>query len=188
MISKYQADSLLEQKVQNINLRRHMMATEAVLRALAHKLGKDEELWGLTGLLHDLDLEAVDQDPMQHAEVAANWLTGKLPQVALQAIRAHNGENLNVKRESELDHALAAAENLTGLIVAATMVLPSKSLCDLKARSVRKRMKEPRFAAGANRDIINECSHLGLEIEEFIELGVMGMKSIAQKLGLDGHQ
>lgn len=184
MIDRERALALLESKVEQINLRRHMLATEAVMRGLARRLGRDEELWGLTGLLHDIDLEAVDQDPKRHAATAAEWLAGELPAEALQAIRAHNGEQLGIARSSELDHALAAAESLTGLVVAACLVLPSKQIADLKTKSVRKRFKEPRFAAGANRAIIDECSQLGLERAEMIEIGVEAMRGIGDEIGL----
>lgn len=184
MIHRDQAVELLESKIQNEHLRRHMLATEAILRALAAKLGQDADLWGLTGLLHDIDLEDVGEDPKQHAATAADWLADELPDEALQAIRAHNGENLGLQRTSQLDHALAAAENLTGLVVAATLVLPSKKIAELKVKSVRKRFKEPRFAAGADRDIIREGERLGIELPEFIEIGVEAMRAIGPDLGL----
>lgn len=184
MISRDEAISLLDEKIENVNLRRHMLATESIMRSLALRLGRDAELWGLTGLLHDIDLEEVDQDPKRHALVGAEWLSGKLPEEAVRAVKAHNGEMLGIERSSELDHALAAAETLTGLVVAATLVLPSKKLSDLKPKSVCKRMKEPRFAAGVNREIIKECEKLGMEVPEFIELGVEAMRSIGPDLGL----
>jgi len=184
MISRDEAVSLLESKIENINLRRHMLATESIMRSLASRLGRDADLWGLTGLLHDIDLEEVDQDPKRHAAVGAEWLAGKLPDEAVQAVKAHNGEMLGIERSSELEHALAAAETLTGLVVAATLVLPSKKLADLKVKSVRKRMKEPRFAAGVNREIILECEKFGMEVFEFIELGVEAMRGIGPDLGL----
>jgi putative nucleotidyltransferase with HDIG domain len=184
MISRTEALSLLEEKIGNVNLRRHMLATESIMRSLAARLGRDADLWGLTGLLHDIDLEEVGQDPKRHAAVGAQWLADKLPEEAVSAVRAHNGEMLGVQRSSELDHALAAAETLTGLVVAATLVLPSKKLSDLKPKSVRKRMKEPRFAAGVNREIIKECEKIGLEVPEFIELGVEAMRGIGPDLGL----
>ena len=183
-MDRAQALDLMESKIENINLRRHMLATEAVMRALASKLGRDEELWGQTGLLHDIDLDEVGEDASRHALTAAEWLEGQLPDESLQAIRAHNGEILGIARETELEHALAAAETLTGLVVASCLVLPSKRIADLKVKSVRKRMKEPRFAAGANRDIIREGEKLGLELAEFIEIGVEAMRAIGSELGL----
>ncbi|MBN2496443.1 MAG: HDIG domain-containing protein [Deltaproteobacteria bacterium] len=184
MIARDEALALMESKIANENLRRHMLATEAIMRALASKLGQDEDLWGLTGLLHDIDLEEVGDDAGRHAALAAEWLEGQLPAEALQAIRSHNGEQLGIERRAVLDHALAAAENLTGLVVAATLVLPGKRIADLKAKSVRKRMKEPRFAAGANRDIIREAEQVGLELAEFIEIGVEAMRGVGPELGL----
>jgi putative nucleotidyltransferase with HDIG domain len=183
LISRDEALNLVHEKIQNINLRRHMLATEAIMRSLAEKLGKDKDLWGLTGLLHDIDLEEVEQDMHRHAAVAASWLEDKLPAEAVQAVRAHN-DALGVARSAELEHALAAAETLTGLVVATTLVLPSKKIADLKAKSVRKRMKEPRFAAGVNRDIIRESEKIGFELSEFIELGVEAMRAIGPDIGL----
>jgi len=184
VISREEALQTVEQKVQNVNLRRHMLATEAVMRALAERLGRDTDLWGLTGLLHDIDLEEVDGDMHRHAAKAAEWLEGKLPEKALHAIRRHNAAGLGLERTEEFDHALAAAETLTGLVVATTLVLPSKKIADLKAKSVRKRMKEPRFAASVDRGIIRECERLGLELTEFIDLSVEAMRSIGPQLGL----
>ena len=184
MISRDEAVSLLEEKIENVNLRRHMLATESIMRSLASRLGRDADLWGLTGLLHDIDLEEVDQDPKRHAAVGAEWLSGKLPGEAVSAVRAHNGEMLGIERSTELDHALAASETLTGLVVAATLVLPSKKLSDLKSKSVRKRKKEPRFAAGVNREVIKECEKIGIEVPELIELGVEAMRGIGPDLGM----
>lgn len=184
MITREQAWQLVQEKIKNTNLRRHMLASEVVMRALARRLGRDEQLWGVTGLLHDIDLEEVDNDMHRHAAVAAEWLTGKLPEEAVKAIHRHNAEGLGLQRESEFDHALAASETVTGLVVAAVLVLPSKKIADLKVKSVRKRMKEPRFAAGVNREIIRECEKLGVELDDFLELAVEAMRGIGAEIGL----
>jgi len=183
VISRDEAVNLVHEKIQNINLRRHMLATEAIMRSLAEKLGRDADLWGLTGLLHDIDLEEVDADMHRHAAVAAEWLQGKLPPEAVQAVRAHN-DGLGIERKEQLEHALTAAETLTGLVVATTLVLPSKKIADLKSKSVRKRMKEPRFAAGVNREIIKESEKIGFELSDFIDLGVEAMRQIGPEMGL----
>lgn len=175
---------IMESKVQNLNLRRHMLATEAVMRALARHLGEDEALWGITGLIHDIDLEQGGQDPSAHARLAAEWLEGKLPPEALAAIRAHNGERLQIERRTRFEHALAAAETVTGLVVAATLVLPAKKIAELKPQSVLKRMKEPRFAAGVNRDIVRECEQLPVPLADFVALAVEAMRPLAPALGL----
>ncbi len=184
MMDREQAWRLVCEKIQNTNLRRHMLASEAVMRAVARRLGRDENLWGLCGLLHDIDLEHVDNDMHRHAAVAAEWLEGKLPPEAVDAIRRHNAEGLGLERTTELDHALAASETITGLVVAAVLVLPSKKIADLKAKSVRKRMKEPRFAAGVNRDNIRECEKIGIELAEFVDLAVEAMREIGPDIGL----
>jgi predicted hydrolase (HD superfamily) len=184
MLSHQEALALMQQKIQNENLRRHMLAAEAVMRGLARHLGRDEELWGLIGLLHDIDLEEIGSDPKLHADTAARWLEGKLPQEALSAIRAHNGEALGITRQTELEHALAACETVTGLVMAAALVLPSKKLAELKPKSVLKRMKEPRFAAGVNRDIVRECEKIGVPLEVFVEIAVRSMQAISNELGL----
>jgi putative nucleotidyltransferase with HDIG domain len=185
MISREQALELLHQHMGAENLRRHCLATEAIMRKLAQRLGTDEELWGLTGLVHDLDLELTRDDQSRHALVAADILEkAGFPPEALQAIRAHNGEALGISRKSDFEHALACAETITGLIVATSMVQPDKKVASVKPKSVKKRMKEKRFAENVNRDIIRECEHLGVPLEEFITLSVEAMREIAQELGL----
>ena len=118
MISREEALELLGSNLGNINLVRHCLATEAVMRKLAEDKDRDTEVWGLAGLLHDLDYELTSDDHSKHALVGAEMLDGRLPEEALHAIRSHNSENNGTSRESEMDHLLAAAESITGLIVA----------------------------------------------------------------------
>ena len=185
MISREQALNLLNQHIKTENLRRHCLATEAIMRKLAQRLGKDEELWGLTGLLHDLDLEITRDDQSQHALIAADLLAKEsFPPEAIQAIRAHNGEVLGIPRQSDFDHALACAETITGLVVATAMVQPDKKIASVKPKSVKKRMKEKRFAANVNREIIRECEQIGIPLEEFISLSLEAMQEISTDLGL----
>jgi len=185
MVTREQALEILKQHMAAENLRRHCLATEAIMRRLAQRLTKDEELWGLTGLLHDLDLELTRDDQSRHGLVAADMLVREgFPPDALQAIRAHNGEVLAIPRQSDFDHALACAETITGLIVATAMVQPDKKIASVKPQSVKKRMKEKRFAENVNREIICECELLGIPLEEFIALSVEAMQAIADDLGL----
>ena len=185
MINRERALELLKQHMEAENLRRHCLATEAIMRKLAHRLNKDEEVWGLTGLLHDMDLELTRDDQSRHGLVATDVLAKEgFPSEALQAIRGHNGEVLGIPRKSDFDHALACAETITGLIVATAMVQPDKRVASVKPKSVKKRMKEKRFAENVNRDIIRECEHLGVPLEEFIPLSVEAMQGIAEDLGL----
>ncbi len=174
----------IKANVENANLIKHMLATEAIMRELARRLGEDEEEWGLTGLLHDIDMELTGGDMSQHSKLGAD-LAKELgaSEAMAHAILCHN-EAHGVLLETKLDKALFCTDPLTGLIVAAALVRPDKKLAGLEAKSVIKKFKEKGFAAGANREQISQCSELGLELNEFIERGLEAMKGIAADLGL----
>ena len=183
MIRKEVLDSINE-NVENKNLVKHMLATEAILRALARRFGEDEEEWGFTGLLHDIDVELTAGDMSTHSKLGAD-LAKELgaSEAMVHAILCHN-EAHGVPRETKLDKALFCVDPLTGLITAAALVRPDKKLAGLGAKSVIKRFKEKSFAAGANREQISLCSEIGLELGEFIELGLTAMQEISSDLGL----
>ena len=167
------------------NLVKHMLATEAVMRALAQRLGEeDEEEWGLTGLLHDIDVELTEGDMNAHSKLGAD-LAGELgaSEAMTHAVLCHNQAH-GVPCESRLDKALFCADPLTGLITAATLVRPDKKLAGLTTKSVLKRFKEPRFAAAVDREQLASCHELGLELGEFVELGLKAMQAVAADLGL----
>lgn len=176
--------SSVRANVENLNLVKHMLATEAVMRALAKHLGEDEEEWALTGLLHDIDVELSEGDVDTHGKLGAD-LARELgaSEAVVHAILCHN-ERLGVAMETRLDRALYCADPVTGLITAAALVRPEKKLANVAARSVRKRFKEKSFAAGASREQISSCSELGLELDEFLELSLEAMQGIAKELGL----
>jgi putative nucleotidyltransferase with HDIG domain len=185
MINREQGLNLLKKHIQAENLIKHCLATEAIMRSVAKRLGKDEELWGLTGLLHDIDLEITRDDQSKRALVGAEMLAHEgFPLEALQTIRAHNGERLGIPRQTEFEHALAASETITGLIVATALVQPEKKIASVKVKSVTKRMKEKRFAENVNRDIILECEDIGIPLEDFVALSITAMQGIADDLGL----
>ena len=170
--------------VENENLIKHMLATEAIMRALAVKLDEDVEEWGITGLLHDIDVELTDGDMNAHSKLGADLARelGANEKIA-HAILAHN-EAHGIPFETKLDKALFCADPLTGLITAGALVRPDKKLGGVEVKSIKKRFKEKSFAAGANREQIATCSELGLELNEFLELGLEAMKKIAPALGL----
>jgi len=174
----------IQANVENENLIKHMLATEAVMRAMAVKLGKDEEAWGLAGLLHDIDVELTEGDMSDHSKLGADLVRemGVGEEIA-HAILCHN-EAHGVPIETKMDRALFCVDPLTGLITAAALILPDKKLASLKVKSVRKRFKEKSFAAGANREQIATCSELNIELDELIEMGVRAMQEIAPGLGL----
>jgi putative nucleotidyltransferase with HDIG domain len=170
--------------VENENLIKHMLATEAIMRAMAKRFGEDEEEWGLTGLLHDIDMELTGGDMKSHSKLGAD-LARELgaSEAMAHAILCHNAAH-GIPLETKLDKALFCVDPLTGLITAAALVRPDKKLAGVEAKSVLKRFKEKSFAAGANREQISSCSELGLELNEFVELGLAAMKGIAADLGL----
>ena len=183
-MTREEALDSIETNVENANLIKHMLATEAIMQALAKRLSEDEEEWGLAGLLHDIDVELTQGDMHTHSKLGADLVRemGASEAVA-HAILCHN-EAHGVPRETALDKALFCADPLTGLITAAALVRPDKKLAGVEATSVKKRFKEKSFAAGANREQIARCSEIGLELDEFIELGLEAMKGIATSLGL----
>jgi len=183
-VDREEALDSIRANVENQNLVKHMLATEAVMRALARRLGQDEEEWGIAGLLHDIDVELTGGDMSTHSKLGAD-LARELgaSEAVAHAILCHN-ERHGVSRETMLDKALFCADPLTGLIVAAALIRPDKKLGGLEASSVKKRFKEKGFAAGASREQIALCREIGLELDEFIELGLEAMKGIALELGL----
>jgi putative nucleotidyltransferase with HDIG domain len=184
-MTRSEAYALLCEHVQADNLRKHCLATEAILRALARRLGEDEELWGLVGLVHDLDFESTATTPPEHTKKTVEILRGKgLPEHALQAVREHNAEALGIPRESRFGIALACGETITGLIVATALIMPDKKLASVQAASVLKRMKKKDFARAVSREVIAECQRLGIPLEDFAQLSLAAMQSIAADLGL----
>ncbi|MBN1664935.1 MAG: HDIG domain-containing protein [Deltaproteobacteria bacterium] len=174
----------IRENVKNENLIKHMFAAEAIMRALARRFNENEDEWGLAGLLHDIDVELTNADLSVHskhgAEMAKQLGAGE---VVCHAILVHNGAH-GVPCESLMDKALYCADPLTGLITAGALVRPDKKLAGVEAKSIRKRFKEERFAAGANREQIATCSGIGLDLDAFIELGLEAMKGVAEDLGL----
>jgi putative nucleotidyltransferase with HDIG domain len=180
-----QARALMEEHISDPRLRKHCLAASAVLAALARRLGEDEQTWAVAGMLHDLDYDQTAQDMARHGLVTAQILADHdLPPEVIQAIKAHNAENLGLERTSKLDLALTCGETITGLVVATTLVYPDKKLASVKPKSVVKRMKEKSFAAGVNRDHIRLCEELGIPLAEFAALAVEAMREIADELGL----
>jgi putative nucleotidyltransferase with HDIG domain len=183
-MTREEALDSIEANVENENLIKHMLATEAIMQALARRLGEDEEEWGLTGLLHDIDMELTEGDMNIHSKLGADLARDLGASEAMaHAILCHN-ETHGIPRETKLDKALFCADPLTGLITAAALVRPDKKLAGLEAKSVIKKFKQKSFAAGVNREQISLCSEIGLEFDEFIELGLEAMQGIASDLGL----
>ncbi len=184
-ITRKEGLELVRSYLKNDNLVNHCLASEAVLRAMAERLGEDPEKWGLAGLLHDLDSET-QPDLVTHTSEAVTILTEKgIDPEIVEAIKLHNttawpGEH----RTTVFHHALAAGETITGLIIASALVNPARKLAAVKAKSVRKRYKEKAFARGADREIIAECEQAGIPLADFCEMSLIAMQAIAEDLGL----
>jgi len=184
-MKREEAIELLHDYIANQNMRKHCFAAEAVLRNLALKLGQDVEKWALAGLLHDLDVEKVNADPKIHGLETARILgkKGVDPEI-VEAILLHNEMATGIPRTTVFHHALAAGETITGLITATALVYPDKKLASVKAKSIKKRIKEKAFAASVSREKIMECELAGLNIDGFIELSLSAMQAISDDLGL----
>ena len=182
MLTRDEALELVQTHLTKKNLIKHVLAVEAIMRQLAARLDEDADLWGLTGLLHDLDYEQTGDEPDRHGYVTCEILgsVDVSPEI-MHAVLAHAG---HVERKSAMDKAIYCTDPVTGLIVASALMHPTKSLAGMDAAFVGKRFKEKRFAAGADREAISCCRELGLELHEFIELSLNAMLSISGELGL----
>ena len=184
MIQRQEALDLLAENKTPASLLQHALASEAIMRALAVRFGENEDLWGLTGLLHDLDYPTTAENPARHGLDTADMLAGKLPEEALTAIRAHNAEmNGASAPASRFDYALRCGETVTGLISAAALMRPT-GMEGMEVKSIKKKMKDKAFAAGVNRDIIRTCPDMGLTLEDFLQTAIDAMTKDAAALGL----
>ncbi len=184
--NRQQALDLLKKYNKSESLIKHALAVEGVMRYMARKYGEDEEKWGLVGLVHDLDYE---QFPEQHCKKTEEILRqNDWPEEYIRAVISHGwGICTDVKPESTLEKVLYAIDELTGLVVTTALVRPSKSVLDLKPKSVKKKWKDKRFAAGVDRSIIEQgAGMLGVELTELINDTIMGMRAVAEEIGLKG--
>lgn len=181
-----EALAIVHEFVQNQNLRRHMLAVEAAMRDYAKFYGEDPDEWGLVGLLHDFDWE-IHPSLESHPQDGIPILQERgVPDQIIRGILSH-ADHTGVPRQTLMERALYACDEITGLIVAVALVRPSRSLHDLKVRSVRKKWKEPRFAANVDRDQITRgAEELGVDLWEHVDRVIQAMRTIAEELGLNG--
>jgi len=181
-MTRQQAYELTRPRFSNVNLFKHVLAVEAVMRGLARQLGEPEEKWGLAGLLHDLDYEETAGTPERHTLLTEELLEPyDLDPEIIHAIKCHNDK---APRESLMDRALYAADPVTGLVVAAALMHPDKKLASLDADFVLRRYKVKGFARGANREQIATCEEMGIDLRRFIEISLEAMQDIHRDLGL----
>jgi putative nucleotidyltransferase with HDIG domain len=179
-----EALQLIKQNVENDKLVKHMLAVGAIMKETAKFLGKNEEKWELVGLLHDIDFEITKEDQSLHGIRAEEILKGKVDEEILRAIKAHNFEFTNVLPETEMEYALIAADQLSGLIVATALVMPSKKLEEVRVESVINSFKDKSFARRCSREKILYCEKIGIKRDKFFEIALNALKNISDKLGL----
>ncbi len=183
--------ALMHEYTQSESLQRHMLAVEGAMRAYAQKFGEDEERWGITGLIHDFDYERFPNNAHspteEHPSEGVRVLRSKgYPEEILQAILGH-AQYTNTARESKMAKTLFAVDELTGLITATALVRPTKSVHEVDARSVRKKMKDKAFARGVSReDVVNGANELGVDLDEHISFVIASMQARSADLGLSG--
>ncbi|MDH4271791.1 MAG: HDIG domain-containing protein [Candidatus Aminicenantes bacterium] len=181
-MNREEALALVKKHLQNRNLVKHCLAVEACMKAVAARLGHPQEPWGLAGVLHDLDYEVTEKSPELHTTETVKMLEGMgiSPEI-IHAIQAHAAK---VACESPMDWAIFSIDPLTGLIIAATLMHPTKKLKAIDLDFVKRRYKEKSFARGARREEIEECRNLGLDLDEFISICITAMQGIDTELGL----
>jgi putative nucleotidyltransferase with HDIG domain len=186
--SREEAFALLQEYNSQQGLIKHALAVEGVMRYMAGQRGQDQELWGVVGLLHDLDYE---QFPEQHCHKSAEILRSRdWPELVVRAVLSH-GWNIctDVEPLSEMEKVLYAVDELTGLVATTALVRPSKSVHDVKVKSVKKKWKDKAFAAGVSREIIQQgAQRLDMELSDLIEQTIAGMREVASEIGLQGDR
>lgn len=186
-MNRSEALALVHKYIKNESLVRHMLAVEAAMRYYAEKFGEDPETWGMTGLLHDFDWEihpTLDQHPQDGAPILRE---NGVPEEIVRGVLSH-ADHTGVPRQSRMEKALLACDELTGLITAVALVRPSRSLYDLTAASVKKKWKDRAFAAGANREEITKATaDFGVDLWVHVDQVIQAMRRIAPQLGLDGE-
>lgn len=189
-ISYEQARQLFDANIKDPMIRNHSLESEAVLRALAKRLGEDEELWGIAGLLHDIDFEKTKDNVSQHTVLCRDILKNAgVTDELIELIVSHGwgsecGDGKDKVRTTLFQHALAAGETVTGLVYAYGLMRPDKKLANAEVSSIKKKFKDKAFAAKVNRDVIRECEKLGLTLDEFLQISLDAMKGIAAEIGL----
>jgi putative nucleotidyltransferase with HDIG domain len=184
-ITREKAIELLHEYIKNPNMIKHCLASEAVLGALAVRMGANREKWAMAGLLHDIDVELTNADLNIHGLESVKILqdNGIAPEI-IEAVKLHNEISCRERRSQPLHYALAAGETITGLITATALVYPDRKLSSVKPKSITKRMKEKAFAASVNRDIVRECEKIDIPLSEFTELALIAMQGISDDLSL----
>jgi len=185
MLTREEALGLVKKNVTKRNSVFHMLAVEAIMKGVANYLGENEELWQLTGLLHDVDYEKTEGNPEMHSVLSEKILSGfDVPQKVVRAIKAHNFFYSHVKPESVMEKALIACDAVSGLLAACALVMPSKKLAEVKVSSVVKKFKDKSFARGVDRERVLFCEEIGIPRKIFLKVSLDALKIVSFEIGL----
>jgi len=184
MLSREEAMKLVDEHLKDEKLVKHVLAVEAIMRNLAKHLGEDEELWGLVGLIHDLDYQETMNSPELHATKTVEYIQGLVPEDVVNAVKAHNYEYTKVQPQTKLEKALICSDAVSGLIIAAALVMPDKKLEQVRVKTLKKKFKDKTFAAKTGRDRIRLCEEIGVPLADFFSISLEALQKISEDLGL----
>jgi uncharacterized protein len=175
---------LLKKHVGKANLLKHMYAVEAIMLEAADFLSEDKERWAFIGLIHDIDFEKTENSPESHTILAEEMLCGKVDDEAIKIIKTHNFEHTKIMPQEKIEKALIAADAISGLLIAAALIIPSKKLADVKVESIEKKFKQKDFARNCSRENILFCEQIGIPREKFFEISLRALQKVSDELGL----
>ncbi len=175
---------MVKEHLKDDKLVKHVLAVEAIMRNLAKHLGEDEELWGIVGLIHDLDYQETMNSPEVHATKTVEYLQGLVPQEVINAVKAHNYEYTRVRPQTRLEKGLICSDAVSGLVIAAALVMPTKKLEQVRVETLKKKFKDKTFASATGRDRIRVCEEIGVPIAEFFRISLEALQKISSSLGL----
>nr|MDO8080920.1 HDIG domain-containing protein [Candidatus Freyarchaeota archaeon] len=184
MLIREEALKLVNEHLKDDKLVKHILAVEAIMRNLAHHLGEDEETWGLVGLIHDLDYEETINSPQTHATKTAEYIQGLVPKNVVNAVKAHNYEYTKVQPQTKLEKGLICSDAVSGLIIAAALVMPNKKLEQVRVETLKKKFKDKTFAASTGRDRIRICEEIGVPLTDFLKISLEALQKISDELEL----
>ena len=184
MLNRSDAYSLLNNYVKSDKIYNHSLAVEAIMRNLSKRFKEDEEIWGLVGLLHDVDYEYTQENPEKHGIVAAQILNGLLPSAAVNAIQSHNYIHTEVLPTTILDKCLLASDAVSGLIIATALIIPSRKIAEIQLSTLIDKFNDKSFAKGCSRERIKLCSDCDISLNEFLQLSLDALCDISDKIGL----
>lgn len=184
MLTRDEALKLVNEHLKDDKLVKHVLAVEAIMRNLAKHLGEDEELWGILGLVHDLDYQETIDSPEIHATRTVEYIQGLVPEDVINAVKAHNYEYTNVQPQTRLEKGLICSDAVSGLVIAAALVMPTKKLEQVRVETLKKKFKDKTFAAATGRDRIRVCEEIGVPLTDFFRISLEALQKISNDLDL----